>query len=83
MQASANSSIEKQTVIMNNVMFRPFAGLCYQDKILYNLWLFLNSLGPTCGLKAFLDLLAVNTKCSAPEFQMLILFCDCMTHYVT
>ncbi|PNF41016.1 hypothetical protein B7P43_G08820 [Cryptotermes secundus] len=58
-------------------------GLCYQDKILYNLWLFLNSLGPNCGLKAFLDLLAVNTKCSAPEFQMLILFCDCMTHYVT
>ncbi|KAF9814607.1 hypothetical protein SFRURICE_001768 [Spodoptera frugiperda] len=29
------------------------------------------------------DLLAVNTKTSAPEFQMLILFADCMTHYVT
>lgn len=58
-------------------------GLCYQDKVLYNLWLLLNSLGPSCGLKAFLDLMAVNTKCSAPEFQMLILFCDCMTHYVT
>ncbi|XP_011307352.1 ubiquitin-protein ligase E3B [Fopius arisanus] len=58
-------------------------GLCYQDKILYHLWLFLNTLGPNCGLKAFLDHLAANTKCSAPEFQMLILFCDCMTHYVT
>nr|CAD7597611.1 unnamed protein product [Timema genevievae] len=59
------------------------AGLCYQDNILCNLWRFLCSLGPHCGLKAFLDLLAVNTKCSAPEFQMLILFSDCMTHYVT
>jgi hypothetical protein len=59
------------------------AGLCYQDKLLYHLWLLLNSLGPSCGLKSFLDLMAVNTKCSAPEFQMLILFCDCMTHYVT
>ncbi|EFN88458.1 Ubiquitin-protein ligase E3B [Harpegnathos saltator] len=58
-------------------------GLCYQDKILYHMWLFLGTLGPHCGLKAFLDLLAANTKCTAPEFQMLILFSDCMTHYVT
>lgn len=58
-------------------------GLCYKDKILYHMWLFLGTLGPHCGLKAFLDHLAANTKCTAPEFQMLILFCDCMTHYVT
>ncbi|XP_026282026.1 ubiquitin-protein ligase E3B [Frankliniella occidentalis] len=58
-------------------------GLCYQDRVLHHLWLFLCSLGPNCGLKAFLELLAVNTKCSAPEFQMLILFCNCMTNYVT
>jgi ubiquitin-protein ligase E3 B len=58
-------------------------GLCYQNSILYNLWLFLCSLGPNCGLKTFLDHLAINTKCTAPEFQMLQLFCDCMTHYVT
>ncbi|KAJ1522162.1 hypothetical protein ONE63_002473 [Megalurothrips usitatus] len=58
-------------------------GLCYQDRVLHHLWLFLCSLGPNCGLKAFLELLAVNTKCSAPEFQMLILFCRCMTNYVT
>ncbi|XP_012263808.1 ubiquitin-protein ligase E3B isoform X2 [Athalia rosae] len=58
-------------------------GLCYQDKILYHMWLFLCTLGQYCGLKAFLDHLAANTKCTAPEFQMLILFCDCMTHYVT
>ncbi|XP_050304811.1 ubiquitin-protein ligase E3B [Anthonomus grandis grandis] len=58
-------------------------GLCYQNTILYDLWLFLCSLGPNCGLKTFLDHLAFNTKCSAPEFQMLQLFADCMTHYVT
>ncbi|XP_060527674.1 ubiquitin-protein ligase E3B [Cylas formicarius] len=58
-------------------------GLCYQNTVLYDLWLFLCSLGPNCGLKTFLDHLAFNTKCSAPEFQMLELFGDCMTHYVT
>ncbi|CAG9759771.1 unnamed protein product [Ceutorhynchus assimilis] len=58
-------------------------GLCYQNTILYDLWLFLCSLGPNCGMKTFLDHLAFNTKCSAPEFQMLQLFADCMTHYVT
>lgn len=58
-------------------------GLCYHNSFLYNLWLFLCSLGPTCGLKSFMDHLAMNTKCTAPEFQMLQLFCDCMNHYVT
>ncbi|XP_054278321.1 ubiquitin-protein ligase E3B-like [Macrosteles quadrilineatus] len=58
-------------------------GLCYQDRILYQLWRFLASLGPHCGLKPFLNLLSINTKGSAPEFNVLILFADCMTHYVT
>ncbi|KAL1132531.1 hypothetical protein AAG570_010486 [Ranatra chinensis] len=58
-------------------------GLCYQDLILYRLWKFLESLGPNCGLKSFLDLLADNTKTSSPEFNTLVLFCECMTHYVT
>ncbi|CAH1155824.1 unnamed protein product [Phaedon cochleariae] len=58
-------------------------GLCYQNSMLYDLWLFLCSLGQFCGMKPFLDLLAFNTKCSAPEFQMLQLFGDCMAHYVT
>ncbi|KAJ8917808.1 hypothetical protein NQ315_010714 [Exocentrus adspersus] len=58
-------------------------GLCYQNCILYDLWLFLCSLGPSCGIKTFLDHLAICTKCSTPEFQMLQLFADCMSHYVT
>ncbi|XP_075221172.1 ubiquitin-protein ligase E3B isoform X2 [Lycorma delicatula] len=60
-----------------------FTGLCYQDNILYQLWRFLYSLGPNCGLKSFLDLLAVNTKGTTPEFSILTLFADCMTHYIT
>lgn len=60
-----------------------FLGLCYQDQILFNLWQFFGLLGPNYGMKPFLELLAVNTNCSAPEFLMLNLFCDCMTHYVT
>lgn len=58
-------------------------GLCYQNNILYDLWLFICSLGPNCGLRTFLDHLAFNTKGTAPEFQLLQLFCDCMRHYVT
>ncbi|CAH0406320.1 unnamed protein product [Chilo suppressalis] len=68
---------------MKQVRLDILTGLCNQDEILYSLWQFLCTLGPNCGLKAFLDLLAANTKASAPEFQMLVLFADCMTHYVT
>ncbi|XP_049776175.1 ubiquitin-protein ligase E3B isoform X1 [Schistocerca cancellata] len=68
---------------LTQLRLEVLTGLCYQDKILFSLWQFICSLGPNCGLKSFLDLLTVNTKCNAPEFQMLILFCDCMTHYVT
>ncbi|XP_053625281.1 ubiquitin-protein ligase E3B [Plodia interpunctella] len=68
---------------MKQINLDILTGLCNQDEILYYLWQFLCTLGSSCGLKSFLDLLAVNTKTSAPEFQMLILFADCMTHYVT
>nr|XP_018915602.1 PREDICTED: ubiquitin-protein ligase E3B [Bemisia tabaci] len=59
------------------------SGLCYQDNVLHLMWKFLVSLGPNCGLKNFLELLAMNSKCTAPEFGFLILFCECMSHYVT
>ncbi|XP_054713011.1 ubiquitin-protein ligase E3B-like [Uloborus diversus] len=58
-------------------------GLCYQDMVLPNLWKFISSLGPGNGLKAFLDHLAVTTKTCSPEFQILVLFCDCATHLIT
>ena len=58
-------------------------GLCYGDLLLKPLWIFLNSLGHNCGLKSFLELLSANKSGSAPEFQMLILFCDTLAHLVT
>ena len=58
-------------------------GLCYGDLLLRPLWLFLNSLGASCGLRSFLELLSTNKAATAPEFQMLVLFCDTMSHLVT
>jgi len=58
-------------------------GLCFEDILLKPLWLFLNSLGPNCGIKSFLELLNVNKNGTAPEFQMLVLFCDTLSHLVT
>ncbi|XP_058789046.1 ubiquitin-protein ligase E3B isoform X2 [Phymastichus coffea] len=61
-----------------------FSGLSYEDKnILHNLWIFFGTLGPHCGLKAFIDHLSKNPECTSSEFQMLMLFCDCMTRYIT
>ncbi|KAI1292289.1 Ubiquitin-protein ligase E3B [Halotydeus destructor] len=58
-------------------------GICYHEVIMTNLWTFLSSLGPRNGLIAYLDHLALSTKTCAPEFQMLVLFCDCATHLIT
>ena len=58
-------------------------GLCFGDLLLRPLWLFLNSLGPNCGLKGFLELLSNCRSAMAPEFQMLVLFCDTFSHLVT
>lgn len=58
-------------------------GICYNDNVLYDLWLFITSLGAYCGLKEFLDLLRCDGALSKPQTAMLMLFCDCMTHHVT
>ncbi|KAL1490103.1 hypothetical protein ABEB36_012844 [Hypothenemus hampei] len=68
---------------LTQLQLNILTGFCYQNFILSNLWMFIYSLGPNCGLKTFLDHLAFSTKCSAPEFHMLQLFTDCMIHYVT
>lgn len=59
------------------------SGLCYKSEMVSQLWQVLLSLGPSCGLKSFLDLLSVSTKATAPEFHMLMLFCDATAHLVT
>ncbi len=58
-------------------------GLSYQNILILPLWRLIQSFGPQCGLKAFLDHLSANSKGTAPEFQMLILFCDCLAFVVT
>ena len=58
-------------------------GLCYGDLLLRPLWVFLNSLGPQCGLKSWLELLSVSKAGTAPEFQILILYCDTLAHLVS
>ncbi|CAD7004878.1 unnamed protein product [Ceratitis capitata] len=58
-------------------------GICYNDNVLYGLWLLLTSLGPHCGMKEFLELLKQENALRKPQVAMLMLFCDSMTHYVT
>ncbi|KAH8384380.1 hypothetical protein KR200_000365 [Drosophila serrata] len=58
-------------------------GICYNDNVLYDIWLLITSLGPNCGMKEYLELLKCETSLQKPQTAMLMLFCDCMTHYVT
>ena len=58
-------------------------GLCHANVLLPPMWKFLQSLGPNCGLKTFLDNLAVCPKASSPEFQLLTLFSDCLSYLLT
>lgn len=58
-------------------------GLCYQDLILPSMWKFISCFGPKSGLNAYLDHLSLNSKTCSPEFQTLILFCDCATNLIT
>ena len=36
-----------------------------------------------CGIKTFVDHLSINPKGTAPEFQLLTLFSDCMVYLLT
>lgn len=60
-----------------------FKALSCKENFLPNLWHFISSLGPNHGLKTYLDLLAVDSKRLSPECQMLHLFCEGTTHFVT
>ena len=60
------------------------AGVCYQDILLPNLWLLITHLGPQCGLRMFLDVLAVKSASfmSHPLFSLLRLACDTSLHII-
>lgn len=59
------------------------SGLCYNDTLLHDLFILIASLGPSCGIKSFLELLSLTSDTYPPQLLMLLLFCDLMTHYVT
>lgn len=59
------------------------SGICYNDNVLYDIWLLITSLGPNCGMKEYLELFKSEANLQKPQTAMLMLFCDCMTHYVT
>lgn len=68
---------------LSQLKMEILTGVCYTGNILYDLWLFITSLGPYCGLKEFLELFKMSDYHHAAPTSMLMLFCDCMTHYVT
>ncbi|KAK4297692.1 hypothetical protein Pmani_029911 [Petrolisthes manimaculis] len=71
------------TTTLSQLRMDILTGLCYKSEMVPHLWQVLSSLGPSCGLKSFLDLLSASTKATAPEFHMLMLFCDATTHLVS
>ena len=68
---------------LTQIKLEILSGLSSQDILLPNLWSFISTLGPKNGLSPFLDHLALSSKTCSPEFQILILFCDCSTHNFT
>ena len=70
---------------LSQLKLEILAGLCHQDgkHLLSPLWSILQNLGPICGLKSFLDQLSLNPKATAPEFQLLILFSDCLSYLLS
>ena len=70
---------------LSQLKLEILAGLCHQDgkHLLSPLWSILQNLGPNCGLKSFLDQLSLNPKATAPEFQLLILFADCLSYLLS
>lgn len=60
------------------------SGICYNGTVLHDLWLLIENLGPNCGLKSFLEFFKnEDIKNPGSPGLLLLLFCDCMTHYVT
>lgn len=81
--AQVCSMYHTATTTLSQLRMDILTGLCYKSSLVWELWVVLLSLGNLCGLKSFLDLLAISTKATAPEFHLLVLFCDATTHFVT
>ncbi|KAK6968619.1 ubiquitin-protein ligase E3B [Biomphalaria glabrata] len=78
-------SLYRQTInTLTQLKMDILGGLAYNDILLPILWRFLCDLGPHCGLKTFLDLLAQAPNSTIhPVFSLLSLFCETASHMIT
>ena len=67
---------------LNQLKMDILNGLCYKSAVVIQLWWLLQSLGPNCGLKTFLESYSLTKKPAAYECHMMILFCDATAHLV-
>lgn len=68
---------------LSQLRLEILTGICYQEKILINLWKIIWSFGGKSNLNLFLNGLELDPKVESPEFQLLILVCDCSTYLIT
>lgn len=68
---------------LSQLRLEILTGICYQEKILINLWKIVWSFGGKSSLNLFLNSLELDLKVESPEFQLLILVCDCSTYLIT
>lgn len=73
------TALDTLTTLKHDIL----AGLCLHDFVIRNLWIFIKSLSPDLGVKAFIEHLALFTKINATELQILILFCECGSHLMS
>lgn len=69
--------------VLSQLRLEILTGICYQEKILINLWKIVWSFGGKSSLNLFLNSLELDLKVESPEFQLLILVCDCSTYLIT
>ncbi|TMW42061.1 hypothetical protein DOY81_012862 [Sarcophaga bullata] len=68
---------------LSQLKLEILTGICFVDKVFYDLWLFITSLGPNCALKEFLELFKCEDFQRKPQTAMLMLFCDSNGTFVT
>lgn len=75
----------KRVMEFNWGNFVRFVGLCYQNDMLFLLWKYF--LSQSNGLKSFYRIVTSSLNCSDRsreiDCQMLLLFSECMIHYIT
>lgn len=68
---------------LSQLRLEILTGICYQEQILINLWKIIWSIGGKNNLNLFVNSLELDLKVESPEFQLLILVCDCSTYLIT